>query len=114
VVYSDGASEIHRQPQPKLEQTGLKRVQRKLARRKKVSNRRRIKLRIGKLHRKIRNIGNAWGHRLTRAIASKARLLVLEKLHTQAMTASATGAVENSGSNVKAESGLNRSVPSAG
>ncbi len=30
------------------------------------------------------------------------------------MTASATGAVENSGSNVKAESGLNSSIPSTG
>ena len=49
----------------------------------------------GSLYRRVRNIGNIWRHRLTRAVASTTRLLVLEKLDPQGMTASATGAVEN-------------------
>ena len=74
----------------------------------------RTKLRIRKLHRRIRNIANNWRHRLTRHLADKARLVVLEKLNTQAMTASAKRTQEAPGTNVKAKGSLNRSILSTG
>jgi len=62
----------------------------------------------------MRNIANNWRHRLTRRLADKARLVVLEKLNSQGMTASAKGAQEAPGTNVKAKSGLNRSILATG
>ena len=47
-------------------------------------------------------------------LAHKARLVVLEKLNTQGMTASAKGTQEAPGTNVKAKSGLNRSILATG
>ena len=106
VAYSDGTSEIHRQPETKLLTTKLKRGQCKLVRQQKGSNRRhRTRLRLQKLHRRIRNMANTWRHRLTRHVADKARLLVLEKLNTQAMTRSAQGTVASPGRNVHRKQG---------
>ena len=93
----------------------LKRAQQKLARQKKSSNRRsKTKARIQKLHRWIKNTGNNWRHRLTRHVADKARLVVLENLNTQGMTRSTKGTMEDPGSNVKAKAGLNRSILTTG
>ena len=115
VVYSDGAREIHRQPETNLPATRLKRGQRKLARQQKGSKRRRrTRLRLQKLHRRIRTAANTWRHRLTRNLADKARLLVLEKLNIRGMTRSAQGTAAERGSNVKAKAGLNRSTLSRG
>ena len=115
VAYSDGTHEIHRQPKTKSIAARIKRCQRKLKRQKKGSNRRsKTKARIAKLHRRIKNIGNNWRHRLSRHVADKARLVVLENLSTQSMTKSARGTVENPGSNVKQKAGLNRSILSTG
>ena len=115
VAYSNGAHEIHRQPETKTLTTRLKRSQRKLARQQKGSNRRnKTKVRIAKLHRCIKNTGDNWRHRLTRHIADKARLVVLENLSTQSMTATAKGTVENPGSKVKQKAGLNRSILATG
>ena len=58
----------------------------------------------------MRNIANNWRHRLTRHLAHKARLVVLGKLNTQGMAASAKGIQEAPGTNVKAKIGLNRSI----
>ena len=114
-VYSDGTSEIHRQPDTTLLQIKLKRGQRKPGRQQKGSNRRhRTRLRLQKLHRRIRTAANTWRHRLTRNIADKARLLVLEKLNTQAMTRSAQGTVASPGRNVQQKAGLNRSILATG
>lgn len=72
VAYSDGTSEIHRQPETKLLTTKLKRGQCKLVRQQKGSNRRhRTRLRLQKLHRRIRNMANTWRHRLTRHVAAR-------------------------------------------
>ena len=84
VVYSDGTREIHRQPDTRLLQIRLKRARRKLAGQQKGSRRRhRTRSRLQKLHRRIRAAANTWRHRLTRNIADKAGLLVLEKLDIQ-------------------------------
>ena len=115
VVYSDGTSEIRRQPDTTLLQIKLKRGQRKPGRQQKGSNRRqRTRTRLRKLHRRIRNMANTWRHRLTRHVADKARLLVLEKLNTQAMTRSAQGTVASPGRNVQQKAGLNRSILATG
>ena len=79
------------------------------------SNRRNTtKLRIRTLHRRLRNIANTWRHRLTCHLADKARLLVLEKLNTRSMTASAKGITEAPDKHVKARTGVNRSISSTG
>ena len=115
VAYSDGTRENHPQPKVGIVHVRLKRAQRKLSRQKKGSRRRgRTKLRIRKLHGRVRNMANNWRHRLTRHLAHKARLVVLEKLSTQEMTASAKGTQEAPGTNVKAKSGLNRSIRQQG
>ena len=115
VVYGDGAHDIHRHPDTRLLQIKLKRVQRKLARQQKDSRRRhRTRTRLQKLHRRIRTAANTWRHRLTRNLADKARLLVLEKLHTRGMTRSAQGTMAEPGNNVQQKAGPNRSILAMG
>jgi len=114
VAYSDGTRENHPLTQG-WDLPRLKRAQRKLSRQKKgLRRRRRTKLRIWKLHGRVCNIANNWRHRLTRHLADKARLVALEKLNTQGMTASAKGTQEAPVTNVKAKSGLNRSILATG
>ena len=111
MAYSDGSRQLHRQPASKRLAARLKRCQRKLARQRKGSNRRqRTRGRLQRLHRRIRNVGNTWRHRLSRGIANRARLLVLEKLNTRGVTSSGKGTVEQPGVNIRARAGLNRSI----
>ena len=115
VVYGDGAHDIHRRPDTRLLQIKLKRDQRKLARQQKDSRRRhRTRTRLQKLHRRIRTAANTWRHRLTRNLADKARLLVLEKLHARGMTRSAQGTVAEPDNNVQQKAGPNRSILATG
>ena len=115
MVHTDGAREIHRQPEANLLTTKLRRGQRQLARQQKGSNRRhRTRTGLQKLRRHIRNDANTWRHWLTRQVADKAGLLVLEKLNTQGMTRSAQGTVAAPGGNVQQKAGLNHSILSTG
>lgn len=49
-------------------------------------------------------------HSITASIAKNHRVVVIEKLRVRTMTASASGTVEAPGRNVRAKSGLNRSI----
>ena len=91
VVDSDGAHDLHRRPDTRLLQTTVKRAR-------------------SKLHQRIRNAANPWPYRLTRHVADKDGLLVLEKLNTQGMTRSAKGTVAAPDGNVQQKAGLNRSI----
>ena len=91
----------------------VKRMQRKLSRQQLGSGRRsRTKQRIGRAHQKIANIRNDFCHKTSHAITSETRnkIIVLEDLKTKNMSRSSKGTVEEPGKQVKAKSGLNRSI----
>lgn len=91
----------------------LKRMQKKLSRQVMGSNRRRkTKHHIGRAHQKIVNLRNDFCHQTSHAITSNKqyKVIVLEDLKTKNMSKSAKGTVDSPGKQVKAKSGLNRSI----
>ena len=115
VATSDG--EIIRLDAARLErlEARKRRYQKKLARQVKGSNRQAVtKLRLGKVSRNIRNFRDNWHHHASKHIAAKASTVVVEKLNTKGMAASAKGDTENPGTNVRQKAGLNRSILSTG
>ncbi len=88
---------------------------RKLARMKnKSSNRVKQKLVVGKLHKKISNVRGDFIHKQTTNLVNSFGLIAIEDLKIKNMTRSAKGDAENHGSNVKAKTGLNRSLNDVG
>lgn len=73
-------------------------------------NREKAKRKLARLHARIANIRNDAIHKLTTSLANRFGTVVVEDLNTKGMTASAAGTKENPGKNVKAKSGLNRSI----
>ncbi len=93
----------------------IKRKQHHLARKQKGSSRRRrLAGQLTRLHRKRRRIRANDTHHISRVVADKVHTVVLENLHTQAMTRSARGTQENPGTQVKAKAGLNRAILASG
>ena len=89
----------------------IEKAQRKLSRKVKgSSNRKKAMRRLSKLHEKLRNIRTDWLHKTSTMFAKNQSLIVLEKLQTRNMTQSASGSVEEPGTNVQAKSGLNRAI----
>ena len=79
------------------------------------SNRgRRVNGQLQKLHRKRRRRRDNATHQVSRTVADTAHTVVVEDLNTQGMTASARGTRAEPGTNVKAKSGLNRSILASG
>lgn len=88
----------------------LAKIQR-LARRKKFSiNWKKTKQRITKLHQRIANIRRDFVHKASNDISTNHAVVFVEDLEIRNMSASAKGTKEAPGKNVKAESGLNRSI----
>lgn len=87
-------------------------LQRQAAAKKKGSRRyRRLQFRIAKDWRKITNIRKDFLHKLSRHIESQGYdYFVVEDLNMKNMTASAKGTIASPGRNVRAKSGLNRSI----
>ncbi|MBD5607681.1 MAG: IS200/IS605 family element transposase accessory protein TnpB, partial [Desulfovibrio sp.] len=89
----------------------LARLQRQLAKKAKFSsNWKKIKFRIQKLHRKLADIRHDFLHKATSTISKSHALVVVEDLQVKNMSSSASGTMENPGRNVKAKSGLNKSI----
>jgi putative transposase len=89
----------------------LKRLSRSLSRQLKGSrNREKAKRKLARLHARIAQIRNDACHKLTTSLSNRFGTVVVEDLNTKGMTASAAGTKENPGKNVKAKSGLNRSI----
>ena len=89
----------------------LAKLQRLLARKVKFSsNWKKLKFRIQKLHKKIADIRSDFLHKATSTISKSHALVVVEDLQVKNMSSSASGTMENSGRNVKAKSGLNKSI----
>ena len=100
-----------------------RRYQRMMARRQSGSRKQGIKpsnryLKAKMLHartqQKIMRQRTDWCHHVSKDIAGKYNLVYLEDLNTQGMTASAKGTTDTPGKNVKAKSGLNRSILKSG
>ena len=90
-------------------------AQRQLKNKKKGSNRRlRLIKRISRLHQKKANIRNDSHQKLSTLICNSHAIVVAEELKIKNMTKSAKGSLLNPGKNVKAKSGLNRSILSEG
>jgi putative transposase len=77
-------------------------------------NRRRLRRQLAREWRKVRNRRRDFHHKTARGLVDSCDVLALEALRVDAMTASASGTVEQPGTNVAAKRGLNRSILDAG
>ena len=95
----------------KQKQSRLARYQRALSRKVKFSsNWKKQKGKITQLHSTIANIRKDYLHKTTSTISQNHAMIVIEDLQISNMSKSAKGTVEAKGRNVKAKSGLNRSI----
>ena len=95
----------------KANQLKLARLQRKLKKKTKFSeNWKKLNLKINKLHHHIANIRHDYLHKVTTTLSKNHAMIVVEDLKVANMSKSAKGTIENKGKNVKAKSGLNKSI----
>ncbi len=93
----------------------LKKLQKKIARQSKGSNRRKeTKKRIAKVSNQIANARHNWHHHTSKRITGIASTVVVEDLNIVRMTKSAKGNTEKPGKNVKGKAGLNRVILDTG
>lgn len=93
----------------------LARAQRQLARKRKGSHRReKAKLRVAHLYQKIRRQRRHWQHQISSDYTKSHGIIVIEALKLKNMMRSAKGTAQKPGRNVKAKSGLNRSLSDVG
>ena len=96
-------------------QRGLADLQRRKARARPGSrNRTRLRRTLAREWRKVRNQRRDFHHKTARGLVDTCDTIVLEDLRVAAMTATASGTVEDPGRNVAAKAGLNRSILDAG
>ncbi len=89
-------------PDLKRLETGLKRLQQSLNRKRRGSRRRgKQRIRVQRASRRLRNARRNWQHHVSRRIAKMAQTVVIEKLHTRGMTKSARGTTDRPGTNVR-------------
>jgi putative transposase len=77
-------------------------------------NHRRIRRQLAREWRTVRNRRRDFHHQTARALVDTCDALALEALRVDAMTASASGSLQQPGTNVAAKRGLNRSILDAG
>ena len=95
----------------KASQRKLAILQRQLSRKVKFSsNWQKQKRKIQRLHAHIANIRRDYLHKVTSEISKNHAMIVIEDLKVSNMSKSAKGTAEQSGRNVRAKSGLNRSI----
>lgn len=93
----------------------LAEAQRGLSRcRRKSRNRQRARERVAEIHRKIRLQRADFHHKTARALVRDYDVIAVEDLRVRNMTRSASGTVEEPGTNVAQKSSLNRSILDAG
>ena len=86
-------------------------LQRRMSRKTKFSNNwKRAKARVQKLHSKIANIRRDYLHKTSTEISQNHAVVVIEDLQVRNMSKSAAGTTEKPGRNVRAKSGLNKSI----
>ncbi|MDC6876938.1 RNA-guided endonuclease InsQ/TnpB family protein [Escherichia coli] len=92
-------------------QKKLARLQRQLTRKVKFSNNwQKQKRKIQCLHSRIANIRRDYLHKVTTTVSKNHAMIVIEDLKVSNMSKSAAGTVSQPGRNVRAKSGLNRSI----
>jgi putative transposase len=97
------------------EKRRLRRLQRKLARARRGSNRRmRVKAAIASLKAREADRRNDWVEKTSTDLARRFDVIRVEDLKIKDMTRSARGTRENPGRNVRAKAGLNRGILSSG
>ena len=97
------------------ERARLRRLQRKLARAKRGSNRRgRVRHAIARLRARERDRRTDWAEKVSTDIARRFDVIRVENLQIGNMTRSAKGTWENPGRNVRAKAGLNRGILRSG
>jgi putative transposase len=97
------------------EQARLRRLQRKLARSTRGSNRRRrVKRAIARLKAREADRRQDWAEKVSTGIARRFDLIRVEDLKVATMTRAATGTRENPGRGVRAKAGLNRGILASG
>ena len=95
----------------KANQRKLAKLQRQLSRKVKFSaNWQKQKKKIQRLHSHIANIRRDYLHKVTSEISKNHAMIVVEDLKVSNMSKSAKGTAEQPGRNVRAKSGLNRSI----
>ncbi|MGP5417175.1 RNA-guided endonuclease InsQ/TnpB family protein, partial [Psychrobacter faecalis] len=95
----------------KANQIKLAALQRQLSRKVLFSqNWKKQNRKIQKLHHHIANIRHDYLHKITTAISKNHAMIACEDLKVANMSKSASGTLENRGRNVKAKSGLNKSI----
>lgn len=96
-------------------QPRMTRAQKTVERRKKGSkNREKAKLKVARLHRRIRRQREHALHVASHHYAKNHGTVIVEALNIQNMTRSASGTVEKPGKNVAQKRGLNRAISGAG
>ena len=89
----------------------LAKSQKKLSIKRKYSNNwRKQQLRIQRIHSKIRRIRHDFLHKLTTKLSKNHAMIVIEDLKISNMSRSAKGGLDAPGKNVRAKSGLNKSI----
>jgi len=89
----------------------LARQQRKLSRKKKgSSNWKKQKRKISRVHLKIADVRSDFLHKLSTEVCKNHARVYVEGLNIKSMSASACGTIEEPGRNIKAKSGLNKSI----
>ena len=95
----------------KRHQEALRKAQQSLSRKSKFSNNwKKAKARVQRLQVRIANIRRDFLHKASATISQNHALVVLEDLQVRNMSRSAKGSIEQPGQNVRAKSGLNRSI----
>ena len=95
----------------KKQQARLARYQRAVNRKIKFSsNWKKAKAKVTKLHQKIGNIRCDHLHKITTTISQNHAIVCIEDLQVRNMSKSAAGSIEKPGKNVRAKSGLNKSI----
>lgn len=89
----------------------LARYQRAMSRKKKFSNNwKKAKAKVQKLHTRIANVRRDFLHKTTTTISQNQAIVCIEDLQVRNMSKSAAGISEVPGKNVRAKSGLNKSI----
>lgn len=95
----------------KKHQARLRKAQRALSRKTKFSNNwKKAKARVQRIHAQIGNARRDYLHKATTTISQNHAMVCIEDLQVHNMSKSAAGTTDQPRSNVKAKSGLNRSI----
>ncbi|WP_343230486.1 RNA-guided endonuclease InsQ/TnpB family protein [Xanthomonas euvesicatoria] len=95
----------------KRHQDRLRKAQQSMSRKVKFSsNWRRAKAHVQRLHSRIGNARRDFLHKTSTAISQNHAMVCIEDLQVRNMSKSAAGSIEKPGRNVRAKSGLNKSI----